>query len=345
MPDESKAKGGRARSLALAPERKREIAEKAARARWGGKPPRATHKGNFREEFGIDVECYVLNDEAKTAVISQRGMAAALGLKDSSGLALPKFLGGVKITPYVGSELGEKLQNPLIFQQSAVGANQPPATGYGYDVTILIDICKSIMRAQEDGKLQRRHAAIAKQAHIIVSASAKAGIKGLVYALAGYNPQAEEIIASFRAYVLEEAKKYEKEFPPELYLQWARLYGVRVTPGGGSRSWKNLHLTIDHVYTPLAKSDGKLLGILRDAKRNSGKRADKLFQFLNEIGARALRIHLGRVLEMAEDSATKEAYEKRIDERFGQQKSLALTFSAADSSEPPPPSSQSPSAA
>jgi hypothetical protein len=112
------------------------VSQKAAKARWGEKPPRATHKGNFREEFGIDVECYVLNDEAKTGVISQRGMAAALGLKDSSGLALPKFLAGVKIAPYVGSELGEKLQNPLIFQQAAVGGNQPLATGYGYDKTV-----------------------------------------------------------------------------------------------------------------------------------------------------------------------------------------------------------------
>lgn len=332
--NEAKAKGGHARALALSDARKRQIAAKAAAARW----VKATHKGNFKEDFGIDVECYVLDDESKTAVISQRGMGEALGLSKGGGSRLPRFVSSKSIDPYVGPELRQKLGKPLIFQGVAAGPNLPsPGTVYGYDVTILIDLCKAILEADAAGAMLERHESVVRQAHIIIGASAKAGIKGLVYALAGYNPQAEEIIASFRAYVLEEAKKYEKEFPPELYLQWARLYGVRVTPGGGSRSWKNLHLTIDHVYTPLAKSDGKLLGILRDARRNSGKRADKLFQFLNEIGARALRIQLGRVLEMAEDSATKEAYEKRINDRFGRQRSLVLTFSAAGSNEPQPP--------
>jgi len=72
-----KAKGGIARRDALAPKRRSQIAKKAAIARWGAK---ATHKGNFKEEFGIEVECYVLDDETKTAVISQTGMGEALGL-------------------------------------------------------------------------------------------------------------------------------------------------------------------------------------------------------------------------------------------------------------------------
>jgi hypothetical protein len=294
------------------------------------------YKGNFKADFGIDVECYVLNDENKTAVISQRGMGEALGM-GTGGSRFPSFVQSKKLVPYLGQELREKLDKPLVFQGLAVGENAPPPSrAYGYDVTILIDVCKSVVAAEADGIPIRQ--SVARQAHVILGASAKAGIKGLVYALAGYNPGAEEIIASFRAYVLEEAKKYEKEFPPELYLQWARLYGVRVTPGGGSRSWKNLHLTIDHVYTPLAKSNGKLLGILRDVKRNSGRRSDKLFQFLNEVGARALRMQLGRILEMAEDSQTKEVYENRINTRFGSQQTLPLTFSASGPIEPPLPS-------
>jgi hypothetical protein len=34
----------------------------------------------------------------------------------------------------------------------------------------------------------------------------------LAYALAGYNPIAEEVIAAFKLYVQEEARDYEKEF-------------------------------------------------------------------------------------------------------------------------------------
>jgi len=45
-------------------------------------------------------------------------------------------------------------------------------------------------------------------------------------------------------------------------------------------------------------------------KAQDGDRAKKLFQFLNEIGARALHFQLGRVLEMAESSPDKFAYGK-----------------------------------
>jgi hypothetical protein len=77
------SKGGEARASKLSAERRSEIARAAIQTRWekAGKIPlpQATHKGNFKEDFGIDVDCYVLNDEAKSAFISQRGMGTALG--------------------------------------------------------------------------------------------------------------------------------------------------------------------------------------------------------------------------------------------------------------------------
>jgi hypothetical protein len=78
------------------------------------------------------------------------------------------------------------------------------------------------------------------------------------------------------------------------------------------------------VYYPLAKSSGRILELLRALKAKDGDRSKKLFQFLNEIGARALRIQLGRVLEMAESSSDKFVYENKIAERFGGQKELEL---------------------
>ena len=44
------------------------------------------------------------------------------------------------------------------------------------------------------GKLGKRYARIIAQAAIINGAAAKAGITGLVYALAGYRPEVEEVI-------------------------------------------------------------------------------------------------------------------------------------------------------
>lgn len=310
-----RSKGGVEAAKNMTPEGRVARAAKGAAARWGYK---ATHKGNFKEEFGIDVECYVLNDANKTAVISQRGMGVALGM-GVGGSRLPMFVNSKRMTDYVGQELRGKLGNPIVFQGISGGQNSPPPSKVnGYDVTILIDLCKSIVAADSDGK--PINPAVAKQAHIILSASAKAGIQGLVYALAGYQPEVEEVIQAFKAFVQAEAKKYESEFPTELYWEWARLYGHKP-----QRSWKDMHLTINHVYFPLAKSDGKLLALLRDAKGSAGDKNAKLFQFLNLVGARALRFQLGRIYDVAQNAASCEDYEREIAKRFGGQQEFDLT--------------------
>ena len=241
-----KAKGGIARRDALTQEQRHAIAKKAAMARWGAK---ATHKGNFNDQLGIDVECYVLDDAEKSAVISQTGMASVLGLS-SRGNSLPRFLANKIMLEAVSAELRQKVENPIKFQYGSGGAENPPIMVNGFDSAILIDICNAIISVES--KLGERYANVIKQAHLIVGASARLGIKGLVYALAGYNPTAEEVIAAFKLYVLEEAKKYEPEFPQELYLEWHRLYGLDVPQRG--KPWQFKYLTVNHIYYPLAKS-------------------------------------------------------------------------------------------
>jgi hypothetical protein len=331
-----RAKGGIARAKVLDSSRRGEIAKKAAQARWGAK---ATHKGNFQRDFGIEVECYVLNDPQKTAVISQRGMAEALGYaKSNSGSRFLDAVRGPRIQPYLGLELIRKLENPLIFQGVGPGSN---FVSHGYDVTILIDVCQAITQAEADKKLTASQKPMARQAHIILGASAKSGIKGLVYSLAGYSPSAQEVIEAFKIYIQQEARKYEPEFPSELYMEWHRLYNIPVPLRG--RPWHFKYLTVRHIYFPLAKSSGKLFTLLKALKARDGDTGKKLFQFLNEIGARALRMQLGRVLEMAESSSDHRIYEGKITERFGGQSELELLAPSVPISLPPP-SSRSPGA-
>jgi hypothetical protein len=309
-------KGGIARAAALSDDRKREIAQAAALARWGAQ---ATHKGSFKEEFGSDVECYVLNDANHTAVISQTGMAVSLGLS-ARGNAFPRFLATQGMAGALGAELEEKIKNPLKFQWVSPGAQQQGgvATVFGYDATILIDVCKAILKADTEGKLRNRN--VAKQAAIIIGASAKSGIQGLVYKLAGYDATREEVIAAFKRFVQQEARDYEREFPPQLYGEWYRLYQLPKPERG--RPWKAKHLTIDHVYHPLARSNGKVLKLTREQKANSGNRGEKLHQFLSEIGVKTLRTHLGQVLGIARISKTQHEYEQHIDTLFGVQPDL-----------------------
>jgi len=307
-------KGGVARALALSDERKKEIAHRAALARWGAQ---ATHRGNFKEEFGIDVDCYVLNDSMKTAAISQRGMGAALGLGES-GSRLPVFVSRKNMAPYVGPELRGKLENPLVFQAQTAGRNAIPSRVNGYDVTILIDICKAILQASSEGV--RVNPAAVRQAHVILNASAKAGIKGLVYALSGYDQTREEVIAAFKFFVREEARDYEREFPEQLYEQWYRLY--QLPKPERNKPWKFKHLTVDQVYKPLAKSNGKVLELTRAMRGQSGSPNKRLHQFLSEIGVKSLRTHLGQLLGIAQVSRDRTEYEQHVEAIFGDQRSF-----------------------
>ncbi|OYT93397.1 MAG: hypothetical protein CFE43_03905 [Burkholderiales bacterium PBB3] len=326
MSDEPKelrgrAKGGAKTAEIMTPEQKADRAKKGALARWGLKPTLALpNKGNFLQHFGVDVECYIADDAKKTPVISQIGMARILGLSPR-GNSFPSFIESKAMAESVSGELREKLGKTLLLQWGSGGGGQPPSVINGHDAALLIEVCNAIADANRRGNLGKRYEKVIQQAAIINGASAKAGITGLVYALAGYRPEIEEVIQAFKVFVQEEAKKYEQEFPNELYLAWQRLYKIPLPTRG--KPWQFMHLTRRHIYYPLAKSNGKILDLLRALKAKDGEQKRYLFQFLNDIGARALRMQIGRVLEMAESSnEDKTVYEAKIIERFGGQPDL-----------------------
>jgi len=318
--NESKAVGGKARAKALSPAERSNIAKAAAAARWGYG---VTHKGNFKDAFGIDVDCYVLDDLNKTAVISQRGMAEILLNSESGGSALPRFANGQMISKALGAEIVKKIDNPLIFKGDHAGASgQFQGQVNGYEVGLLIDICHALVLAYGRDELSPRYERIVNQARIILGASAKAGIQGLVYALSGYDRTKEEVIEAYKLYVREEAREYEREFSPELYEQWYRLYGLEKPERG--RPWEFKYLTIDHIYKPLARSHGKVFSLAKSSKQSNGEKGDKIHMFLSEIGVKALRTQIGKIIGMAIVSDSREQYERFIAEKIYGQQSLDL---------------------
>jgi len=313
--------GGARRAELLPPDRRAEIARDAAMARWSGRPILASHKGSFLKDFGIDVDCYVLDDATKTAVISQRGMGQAIGFS-RRGSRLTVFVKSKTMEDFLGRDLREKIENPLVFQPPGAAAASPVSgRAHGYDAAVLIDLCRAILDAKAAGKLSGgRYDRMIEQANIIIGASAKNGIKQLIYALAGYNPTAEEVIAAFKLYVQEEAREYEKEFPDQLYAEWYRLYQLPKPPK--NKPWKFKHLTVEHVYQPLAKSNGKIYQLTQALRTASKERWKRLHQFLSEVGVKALRTQLGQTLGIAQVSETAEQYEANIKRVFGGQGDL-----------------------
>ncbi len=317
-----RAKGGAALAANMTAEQLIERARKGAAARWSKTNLKATHRGNFQVQFGIDAECYVLGDIEKTAVMTQRGIAAAIGLSKPGGKDFERLVEGKGVSKHLGAEVLAKVRKPIEFKWVYPGAKQHAVSIKGYAADLLIDVCNAILAANAAGDLRSNQANLAKQAAVVVGASAKAGIQGLVYALAGYDRTKEEVIAAYKMYVAAEAREYEREFTPELYEQWYRLYGL-VKPERG-RPWEFRYLTIDHIYKPLARSNGKVFTLAKSAKSANGDKTDKIHQFLSEIGVKALRTQVGKIMGIATVSDSREEYERFISEKIHGQKALSF---------------------
>lgn len=307
--------GGKARAEKLSKEERTEIAKKGALTRWGFK---SHHKGSFSEDFGIDADCYVLDDELGTAVLTQRGTSKILGFSNDNGKSFTRLVNRESVKKLIAAKTLEKLENPLKFQYVCTAANTPNFVASGYDATVIIDVCNAVIKAsrQDNGIAQETVA----NAAIIIGACAKLGIRELIYKLAGYNSTKAQVVAAFRQFVSEEASKWAKEFPDDLYEEWQRIYQIPVPERG--KNWEHRHLTLRHIYTPLAKSNGRLLDLLREAKGE--QRSKKLHQFLSEVGKDSLRAHIWKVVGIASGSRSKEDYERSIARAFGGQLPLDL---------------------
>ncbi|KYP93045.1 hypothetical protein WB67_15045 [bacteria symbiont BFo2 of Frankliniella occidentalis] len=306
-----KAKGGVARAKSMSPKKRSEQAKEGAIARWGYK---ATHKGNFEEEFGIDAECYVLNDRNKTAVVSGAGLARLLGLGDHM-VHVTRLLNAQYMSDFVGTKLREKIENPLKFQWKPVGSVFGSfKDANGYDFTAVGDMAIAIINAHQKKALPKSRIKTAELAQQLVNASMKAGLKGLAYAIAGYRPEVQEVIDAFKAYVREDARQYEKEFPDELYEAWYRIYQLNKPDRGRPFLFKTL--TIEQIYKPLAKSEGKILDLAKSNRDENGKPGEKIHQFLAEVGVKALKQQIGKVIAVATLFDDKDSYEAGLAKVF-----------------------------
>ncbi|HSE00344.1 MAG TPA: hypothetical protein VLB72_06375 [Burkholderiales bacterium] len=80
---------------------------------------------------------------------------------------------------YIGRDLREKIEKPLIFQlPGAAAASLGSGVAHGYDTTILIDTCNAILAARAGGKLSNpRYEKMIEQARVITSASATSAMQ------------------------------------------------------------------------------------------------------------------------------------------------------------------------
>jgi hypothetical protein len=265
--------------------------------------PRATHGSKDRplRIGGMEIPCYVLPGDRR--VLYQRAMVAALGMKyggnrNRGGDRLANFTAGKALEPYVSPELLRATTSPIKFR------TPKGALAYGYDATILVDICEAVLQARVEGKLQAQQEHIAKQCEILVRGFARVGIIALVDEATGYQEvrKRDALEKYLSKYISKELVRWSKMFPDDFYEQMYRLRGWDYKEDSSQRPGIVGHYTLDLVYdrlAPLVVDELKRL----TPKDEKGRRKNKLFQRLtDDIGHNALRSHLFAVITLMKAS-------------------------------------------
>lgn len=290
--------GGKARAQKLDPEERKRIATAAAEARWAkqeavtvipktlcGSPDKPLRLGE------AEIPCYVLDDGRR--VLVQRGLQAGIGMSTSGGSGgahrFARFLEGLASKGLDLGDLVVRMRQPIVFQPT--GFVKP---AYGYEATILPDICEAVLDAEKRGLLTSQQAHFAKQCEVLRKAFAKVGIIALVDEATGYQgvrPQ-DALEKYLQAIIRKELAAWVKKFPDEFYENIYKLKGW-TWPGMAKNRYSVVaHYTRDLVYERMAP---ELLARLetKSPKNEKGQRPNKLHQFLSEqVGDPLLAQHL-----------------------------------------------------
>jgi hypothetical protein len=292
--------GGKAAAAKMTKQERRERAQKAASSRWAGGLPQATHGSEDHPlRIGdIEIPCYVLEDGRR--VLAQRGMVGGLnmsqGTAGGTGDRLVSFIEGKAISPYIGKELHDLIANPIRFR---IPSGQ--TTAYGYEATVLADLCDAVLTARAAGVLQKQQSHIAIQCEILVRGFARVGIIALVDEATGYqDARARDALAKIlEAFIAKELRPYVRTFEPDFYKAICELKGWEFKTS--SRRPRALaQITNDLVYERLAP------GVLDELKKKNpvvkdGRRKAKHFQWLTENkGHPELQKHLAKITGWAQ---------------------------------------------
>lgn len=291
-------KGGNARAEVLSPDARREIAQKAAAARWSkaGDVPQAAYTGtlNIGE---MSFPCSVLTDG--TRILTQSDFMKGMGMYYSGWVAknrsaeedaadVPHFLSFKSLKPFINQHLGD-LQSIVVKYRTGHGG-----VAHGIKAEIIPKVCDVWLDAEEHGTLGRRQKQIAAKARLLMRALAHVGIIALVDEATGYQGvRPQDALQKYLEMILhKELAAWAKKFPDEFY---ENIYKLKGWPWGGmakNRYSVVAHYTRDLVYERIAPG---LLQELesRSPKNEKGARPNKLHQWLNdEIGNPLLAQHL-----------------------------------------------------
>ena len=319
---EMASSGGKAAAANMTAAERRERAKLAAVARWeksGKRSPVPTAVCGSPDRplriADIEIPCYVLDDGRRFIV--QGGVLKALNMSQGTGRLgegdrLTKFVTGKSLFPYISSELLEVIKNPTLFRVPS------GAEAYGYEATILADICHAIIQADHEDSLHHQQKHIAAQCVILVRSFTKIGIVAMVDEATGYQDVRERdaLAKILEAFVAKELQQWVRTFPADYYEQLFRLRNLTYTGVSKKPSYFG-HLTNDLVYKRIAP------GVLDELRRKNpvivekGRRKGTHHQWLTpDHGHPRLRQHLEGIIVAMKLSRNWKEFYGRLNELY-----------------------------
>lgn len=305
------SKGGEARKNKLTPERRSEIAKKAADAKWAKNLPKATHEGAMLIGSN-EIACAVL--EGGRRVLTLSGFMVALGRsRQAKGrqyykrgdVDLPTFLTAQNLKDFIPSDLEVTSKGVEFLAQNGQRA-------YGYSAEMLPKVCGVFLDAKAAGVLKANQMHIADRSLILIRALASTGIIALVDEATGYqyDRPRRDLEEYLQRFIADELRRWVKTFPADYFKELCRLRGVDLRPDMKLPQYFG-HLTNNLVYRRIAPG---LLSKLKEFREEEGKGKEKLHQGLSEdIGLRALLVHLGLVIGVMKSNDSYDEAVKQLD--------------------------------
>ena len=293
--------GGKARASKLRPEQRRDVAAKAANARWSKEKDTmnihtAKHEGILKiGDAELDVA--VLEDGKR--IISQGSVFKAFG-RPTRGvksapegeIVMPAFMDAINLRPFISEDL-KGVINRVKYRSLS------DAVVEGYDASILPLVCDVYLKAREEGVITRSNQLdTARKAEILVRSLAKVGIIALVDEATGYQEvRPRDALQAFLDKVIsKELAAWAKKFPDEFYENIYKLRGWKWSGMSKNRFSVVAHYTRDLIYERLGDSILEELE-KKTPKDDRGNRKNKLHQWLtDDVGNPMLAQHLHSII-------------------------------------------------
>lgn len=253
----------------------------------------------------IELPCYVLEDGRR--VLSQRGINTAFTGSRGGGTVskdgahnLPRFLSTNDVLPFVSNELMARINKPIEYQPSHGGR-----TAFGYEATLLPEICEVILDADKAGALKNKDYAMV--ADVLIRSFARVGIIALVDEATGYQLDRghDALRLLLSKYIAEGLQKWLKTFPDSFFIELDKLYDNAPTNSRNRPQYYGGFIN-KYIYNPI--ENGYVKNKLDELNiTDEGKRRARFHQWLSDDGRNILIHQIGRVqglMEMCNDIDT-----------------------------------------